>query len=73
MNDTDALSNGNGNGAKVDARFLALLARFYTVEMLQGWIARSEAGMRTKPGQLARWRQALAWLRQTQEQAGDET
>ena len=61
MSDTP---NDNGNGAKVDARFLALLARFYTVEMLQGWIARADAGMRVRDGQVERWQRALAWLEQ---------
>ena len=74
MSDNDTL-NGDGDDAKVTPWFLAALARFYTVEMLQGWIARADAGMRTKSGQVERWQRALAWLRseQAQEQASDDS
>jgi len=58
----DTLSNGNGNDAKATPWFLAALARFYTVEMLEDWIARADAGMRVRDGQVERWQRALAAL-----------
>lgn len=47
----------------VDAIFLARLHRFYTIPLLEDWIARAERGMKVrKDGQLARWRLTLGWL-----------
>jgi len=60
------LINGSGAGKSIDAAFLAMLRRHYTVEMVRGWVARADAGMRTKPGQVERWRKTLAWLEQEQ-------
>ena len=70
MNDADAL-NGNGDDAKVTPWFLAALSRFYTVEMLEDWIAQADKGMRVRDGQVAHWQRALAWLRSEQEQIRD--
>jgi hypothetical protein len=70
MSDNDTL-NGNGESGKVDVRFLELLARYYTVEMLEDWLARANGGMRVRENQVARWERTLTWLRQAQEQAGD--
>jgi hypothetical protein len=61
----DVLS-GNGGDAKMTPSFLAMLARAYTVEMLEGWLDRARDGMRTRTGQVARWRRTLAWLRSEQ-------
>lgn len=66
MSDSDTL-NGNDESAKVDARFLELLTHYYTIAMLESFIARANEGMRVKPdGQLARWRKTLAWLKQAE-------
>ena len=66
MNDGDTL-NDNDENAKVDARFLELLTHYYTIAMLESFIARADEGMRVKPdGQLARWHKTLAWLKQTE-------
>ena len=70
---SDDTLNGNGNGVKVDARFLALLARFYTIEALESWLARAREGMHVKRGQVERWQRALAWLRSEQEQVDDDS
>jgi hypothetical protein len=77
MSDNDAL-NGHSENARVDARFLELLAHYYDASELIDWIAQGEAGkIKLRSGQLDRWRDTLRWLRQAEEQeqerVNDET
>lgn len=71
--DWETMKNTMLDTARADSFYRSQIERFYTEPMLKRWIERAQAGMKTRKGQLARWKMTLLVLETLRKEKVNET